>query len=191
MHDQGEVNNYLQSRQCSNAAIHLSHDARRIGHPEAIKGHDFEPGGFYQPIYRAIYITSRRDDALDRVEAILAPCDRDIITAPVFEEDEPAAGFQYTGDLGKRRGDIGDRAERHCCDYSIESPISKRHSPARVKLQPDDRNGRFGNPSFDPALQHILGIDAYQLRYCLRVIGKIETRAEAYLQRLTAGGGER
>jgi hypothetical protein len=156
MPDQGGMNNYSPSRYPGNTTIHLSHDAWRIRHQKAIERHDFEPGRFYQPIYWAIYITPCRNDALDRIEAILTPCNRAIVTAPVLEEEEPAAGFHKSGDFGERRGDIGDRAERHGCDYSVESLIIEGHSPARVKLQSNDRNGRLRNSAFDPARQHIL-----------------------------------
>src|SRR5215475_1196281 len=74
------------------AAIHLGQNPWRIRQQETIERGDFKTGVFDQFVYLAVHITSRAEDLLNRIEAVLSPRDPRIIATPVLEEDEPSSG---------------------------------------------------------------------------------------------------
>src|SRR5262245_27821208 len=108
------------------AAIHFGQNPWRIRRQETIERGDFKTGVFDQFVDLAVHITSRADDLLNRIEAVLPLRNLRIMAAPVLEEDEPAAEFQDAANFGQGRGCIRDRAQSQRGYDRIEAAIFER-----------------------------------------------------------------
>ena len=168
------------------APVVVGGKARTLDQMAGLQVHDAQPGRLDQAIDRAVQVTTARQTAPERRQAVLPVPHQRIGRLAMLDEQQAAARPQHAPDFRECLGRVGDAAQGPGHDHVVDRAVVERDVLGAPFAQLD-RKVRPGDVPARHPQQLGRRVETEQQLEVARVEGQVEARPDADLEHATTG----